>query len=329
MPSVDKVLIRSLCSLISTGTELKVFCGDFDAGQAADLTIDGLADSIMEYPLRYGYCMVGKLEKNENQQGIDPLDDKLLFVFSPHGTLSLVSRKDVMVVPDGINEEDAVFAPSVETAISLIQDAAPVIGEKVAVVGQGLIGVLTAAILSEMGLDVTVIDVSNDRLNISKTFCGNVKTWNPKVNLSCIDKPCDFDLCIELTGRLSGLQTAVDITGYGGRVLIGSWFSTEEKFRLGTVFHRSHITMKASQVSNIPSKLSARWTKQRRFQLTWDVLKKLKPSKLLIKGVSAERVRFNSKAFENLEELGSTLKEIYSKLEKGHFLTALFDYRDG
>ena len=137
-----------------------------------------------------------------------------------------------------------------ETAVSLIQDANPTLGERVAIVGQGLIGVLTAAVLADSGFDVTVIDISKERLDVSKSFSPSVQTWNPSSSeSSSINSSIKFDVCIELTGRLKGLQTAIDNTGYGGRVIVGSWFSgSEEVLRLGTIFHRSHISIKASQV---------------------------------------------------------------------------------
>jgi threonine dehydrogenase-like Zn-dependent dehydrogenase len=168
-----------------------------------------------------------------------------------------------------------------------------------------------------------VIDISEERLDIARKFIPGVKTWNPRHKI-----PIDsgFDICIELSGKLAGLQVAVDNTIYSGKIVIGSWYSAAEKILLNTVFHRSHITIKASQVSTIPTHLSGRWTKRRRFDTTWDILKQIKPSKLLKLGCN--RIHINQKSLSDLTDLNQNIISAYEKLEKGLDLTLLIDYRE-
>ena len=197
------------------------------------------------------------------------------------------------------------------------------LGEKVAIVGQGLIGVLTAATLRAMDFDVTVIDVNAGRLNVSKLFCPpGIKIWNPRI-AALLEK---FDVCIEVTGTMTGLQTAVDSTAAGGRVIIGSWFGgSNHTLYLGTSFHRSHITLKASQVSTVPAHLSMRWSKSRRFALSWNVLRQLRPSRLL--ELAGRRMSLTNVDSANLDSLSADILECYSRLDRGLDLTTLISYK--
>jgi len=175
-----------------------------------------------------------------------------------------------------------------------------------------------------MGFDVTVVDVNVGRLNISQEFCSaSIKIWNPR-NGPLHEK---FDVCVEITGSMSGLQTAIDSTVAGGRVIIGSWFGgSNHTLHLGTAFHRSHITLKASQVSTVPAHLSMRWPKSRRFKVAWNLLRQLRPSRLL--GMAGRTVAFNDDAVSDLEKLSEELTESFNRLERGIDLTTLIDYRD-
>ena len=135
--SPDQVEIESLASLISTGTELKIFKGSFDAA-SLDVNIKGMADKSMEYPLAYGYSLVGRVVAcGSNIDDANSLIGRLVFTFSPHSTRVIVDRDAIQLVPDGITAEDAIFFPSVETALSLVHDANVRVGENVAVYGQG------------------------------------------------------------------------------------------------------------------------------------------------------------------------------------------------
>jgi threonine dehydrogenase-like Zn-dependent dehydrogenase len=92
------------------------------------------------------------------------------------------------------------------------------------------------------------------------------------------------DTSIEVSGVAAGLQTALDHTGYGGRVVVGSWYGNHERpasLRLGLPFHRSHLRIQCSQVSRVSTELQDRWSKARRFGVAWDLLRRLRPSRTL------------------------------------------------
>ena len=307
----DQLVVRTACSLVSTGTELKVFRGDFDSAERQDLTIAGLDEAPMSYPLRYGYSLVGEVVAT----GASPLAKawlgKRVFSFSPHCSACVVSRDAVLEIPDAVSFEDAAFLPSVETALALVMEARPVLGERVAVVGQGLIGALVSGVLSTMGADVTVFDTNPERLRASQSF-------NPHATVAAAAAAAsDFDVAIEVTGQGGGLQTAIDATGKGGRVVLGSWYGEEPlALRLGLRFHRSGIKLIPSQVSLVPPELRERWTKARRFDLAWRLTQQLRPSRLVVgcDGGGAAAVSLDTAA----------VKAAYMRLDQGLALSSLF-----
>ena len=302
----NQLLVVTTCSLISTGTELKVFNGDLDCDQPADLTISGMEDK-MSYPLRYGYSLVGQVVAVGSDLSEEEWVGKTVFSFSPHASSVVIDASSAMIVPDGIDPQDAVFLPSMETAVSLVQATGSIIGEKVLVVGQGLIGMLTGAVLSELShADTTIADICDKRLSAASSFNSKALLWNPSIPLS----GTAFDVTVEVSGHPGGLQTAVDNTGQNGRIVVGSWYGeSAAALKLGLKFHRSGLRLICSQVSTIPSELTGRWDKNRRFDLTWKAIKMIRPSRL-ISSVAALRTE---------ETLAA-----YLRLKKGEDVTVLF-----
>jgi threonine dehydrogenase-like Zn-dependent dehydrogenase/beta-phosphoglucomutase-like phosphatase (HAD superfamily) len=285
----DQVVIKSMYSLISSGTEIKIYSGDFEDAQL-DVNIPGLNNERMAYPMAYGYCLVGRISHVGSK--VDPnLKDKLVFTFSPHASHVVASVNAIQVLPDDIAPEDAIFMPSVETALSVVHDANIRVGENVAIYGQGLIGLLVASILAlqKAPLDssaracnfgvITTIDTLPERLAMSSAL-GSSQALFPDE----IKHIGPFDVSIELSGNPKALQSAIDHTRNGGRVVIGSWYGNSDvNLKLGIDFHRSHITIKTSQVSEVPAELKTLWSKERRFHLTWELLRIIRPSRLLTK----------------------------------------------
>ena len=133
----NQVHIESVCSLVSSGTELKIFKGSFDEA-SLDVNIKGMSDETMSYPLSYGYSLVGRVVAcGSSVSDSDDLIGRLVFTFSPHATRVIADRDAIQLVPPGVSAEDAVFMPSVETALSLVHDAHVMPGESIAVYGQG------------------------------------------------------------------------------------------------------------------------------------------------------------------------------------------------
>ena len=300
----DQIEVESLCSLVSSGTELKIFKGTFESA-SLDVNIKGMADESMEYPLAYGYSLVGRVVAcGCNVADAESLIGRNVFTFSPHSSRVVVDRDAVQIVPDGIEAEDAIFMPSVETALSLVHDAHVRLGENVAVYGQGLIGLLVTAILSthhsstisssKQFCSVTAFDALDDRLSMSSNM-GATSALQPQA--AGIAGP--FDVCIEVSGNPRALQSAIDNTSNNGRIIVGSWYGNADvALKLGIDFHRSHKTIQTSQVSTIPSTMTGLWNKDRRFALTWALVRSLKPSRLISKRMTLTDVQ---EAYELLD----------------------------
>ena len=283
---------------------------------ALDVNIKGMADETMKYPLAYGYSLVGVVTKcAEDVPDAKDLVGKLVFTFSPHSSNVIVDRDSIKIVPDGISARDAIFMPSVETALSIVHDAHVRVGEKVAIYGQGLIGLLVNAILSSthqteivqsgnLGT-VTVFDTISDRLAAASKM-GSSQALLPSEAANA----GPFDVSIEVSGNNRALQSAIDHTANGGRVIVGSWYGNADiSLKLGIDFHRSHKVIQTSQVSEIPAKLQTLWSKERRFELTWELVKQLRPSRLITKEVSLDNAQ-----------------EAYTLLDKGKEIAVAFSY---
>jgi len=309
----NQVEIESLRSLISSGTELKVFKGMFESA-ALDVNIKGMADESMEYPLSYGYSLVGRVVAcGPDVPDKDAILGRMVFVFSPHSTRVIIDRNAIQLVPDEFEAEDAIFMPSVETALSLVHDAHVRVGENVAVFGQGLIGLLVTSILSMQTINssscqfgsVTSFDTIDDRLAAS-SLMGATNALHP--NFASAAGP--FDVSIEVSGSPRALQSAIDNTCDNGRIIVGSWYGNSDvTLKLGIDFHRSHKTIQTSQVSNIPCALTGLWSKERRFALTWELVRLIRPSRLISTKLPLDKAQ-----------------QAYELLDKGQEIAICFKY---
>jgi threonine dehydrogenase-like Zn-dependent dehydrogenase len=261
-----------------------------------------MAEERMAYPLAYGYSLVGRV----TQCGSDVADaqellGRFVFTFSPHSSHVICDRNALYLVPDGIDAHDAIFMPSVETALSMVHDAHVYVGEKVAVFGQGLIGLLVTAILSSQALPgtVTTFDGISERLAASASV-GSSQALLPTEAAAA----GPFDVSIEVSGNARALQSAIDNTRSGGRIIVGSWYGNADvTLKLGIDFHRSHKTIKTSQVSEIPAELTALWSKERRFALTWELVKRITPSRLITRKTTLEHAKAAYDALDQGKEI--------------------------
>ncbi len=280
----DEVLVETVCSAISAGTEMLVYRGQFP--HLADAH-DGFS-SDLNYPLAYGYACVGKV-KEIGKQVERSWQDKLVFAFHPHTSAFLIHPASLIPIPEFLSPETACFLPNMETAVNLVQDGAPILGERVLVLGQGVVGLLTASLLSEFPLEslVTVDNFELRRKALQVTGCmlrveslapNNLQPSTLRQAQGNAFDP--FDLTFELSGSPSALNDAIALTAFSGRIVIGSWYGQKRaEIDLGGAFHRSRIKLISSQVSTISPELSVRWDKSRRFDVVWSALKRIKPEK--------------------------------------------------
>ncbi len=278
----DDVLVETVCSAISAGTEMLIYQGRFPRDLETDSVISALRGRF-DYPLAYGYACVGKVvEIGRLVNG--EWKDRLVFAFQPHATHFVAKPDSLFPIPSPLSHATACFLPNMETAVNLVQDAAPILGERVMVLGQGVVGLLTTTLLHEFPLETLITADCYELRRKASLEIGAAASLDPDSK--------DFhaqarallkngaDLTLELSGNPSTLDAAIALTAFSGRVVIGSWYGEKRaSIDLGGAFHRSRIQLISSQVSSIAPELSARWDKARRFDLAWNALQKIEPEK--------------------------------------------------
>ena len=299
----DNVLVETICSAISAGTEMLVYRGQFP--HLADAHDQFSSD--LNYPLAYGYACVGIVREIGKEVDKD-WRDKFVFGFQPHTTQFIAQTSDLIPAPVSLSAEACSFLPNMETAVNLIQDAAPLLGERVLVLGQGIVGLLVASLLKEFPLE-TLTTSDNYELrrkasleigvseSIAPQFFDETTKSGSTHNLAYAQK---YDLTFELSGSPSALNDAIAMTGFSGRIIIGSWYGEKKApIDLGSAFHRSRIRLISSQVSTIAPALSGRWDKARRFKVAWEALERIQPQKWITHRFPLENAE---KAYQLLDE---------------------------
>jgi 2-desacetyl-2-hydroxyethyl bacteriochlorophyllide A dehydrogenase len=280
-PAPDQVLVETICSAISPGTEMLVYRGEFP-----DMLVDpniGALSGDFAYPLCYGYACIGRI-KAIGKQVNKEWQDRLVFSFQPHCSHFLARPESLLRVPPDLQAEAAAFLPNMETAVNLVQDAKPILGERAMVFGQGIVGLLTASLLMEFPLD-TLLTADRFELRRKASMGLGVKACLDPAEPNFKDKAKsllnpDADLSIELSGSPDALNDAIAMTGFSGRIVIGSWYGRKPaQLDLGGSFHRSRIKLISSQVSSISPELSGRWDKSRRFEVAWQAIQRIQPQK--------------------------------------------------
>ncbi len=288
-PAANQVLIKTIVSAISAGTEMLVYRGQLSSELAVDATIEQLGGSFT-YPLKYGYAAVGRVIAIGGEVDERWLN-RLVFAFNAHESHFLATPSDLIPISPNISAENAVFLPNMETAVSFMMDSQPMIGEQVVVFGQGIVGLLTTTLLAQLPL-ACLITVDSYPLrrqqslelgaNISldpqlPDFLSNLRTLLPET------APYGgADITYELSGNPNALQQAIASTTFNGRVLIGSWYGTKEvELNLGGLFHRSHIQIISTQVSHLNPRWSGRWDKARRLRVAQKMIKTHQPASLI------------------------------------------------
>ena len=306
-PAFGQVLVQTILSAISPGTELLIYRGLAPQGLARDETIAALAGDFT-FPLTYGYAAVGQVV--ELGPGVAPAwQDRLVFAFQPHASHFLATPDELLRVPAGLNPEEAVFFPNMETAVTLLLDGQPRMGEQVAIFGQGIVGLLLTALISRWPLSSLVtLDLYPRRRLLSEDLGANL-SLDPSApdaleRLAAglkADGPCSgADLSYEISGNPAALDQAIAVTGFSGRVVIGSWYGLKRcELNLGGRFHRSRMRLISSQVSSINPELSGRWDKTRLYHLTWQMLAQVQPARFITQRVPIAQA---AQAYELLDD---------------------------
>jgi 2-desacetyl-2-hydroxyethyl bacteriochlorophyllide A dehydrogenase len=259
-PGPREVLVHALKSGISRGTESLVFRGQVPASQYAAMRCP-FQEGDFPAPVKYGYASVGRVEAGPKE-----LLGRRVFCLHPHQDRYVVPAEAVTPLPDAVTDARGVLAANMETAVNGLWDAAPRLGDRVAVVGAGVVGCLVAALVSRIpGVQVELIDTDARRATVAAYLgCGFATP---------VQATRDADLVIHASGSPEGLATALGLAGFEATVLEMSWYGDRlVPVPLGEAFHSRRLTLRSSQVGSIATAQRARWSYRRRMALALELL---------------------------------------------------------
>jgi threonine dehydrogenase-like Zn-dependent dehydrogenase len=260
-PGPDDVVVRTLRTGVSRGTETLVFRGGVPPDQRARMRAP-FQEGEFPAPIKYGYLNVGAVE-----QGPPELRGRTVFCLYPHQTAYVVPAAAVSIVPEGVPAARAVLAGTVETAVNALWDAAPLVGDRVAVVGAGMVGCCVARLLRRFpAVEVTLVDVDRGRAETAAAL--GVDFALPE------DAEGGRDLVVHTSATSAGLQRSLDLLAPEGTVIDLSWYGDREvRLSLGGAFHTGRLGIRSSQVGTVSPARAARRTTADRLALALELLR--------------------------------------------------------
>ena len=260
-PAAGEVLVRTVRSGISRGTESLVFAGRVPVSEHETMRAPFQAGAFPA-PVKYGYLSVGVVER-----GPAGLEGRTVFCLFPHQTAYVVPADAVLPVPDGVPPERAVLAGTVETAVNALWDAAPLIGDRVAVVGAGMVGCCVARLLAGIpGVRVTLVDTDPGRAAVAAALGAEFAAPGHAEG--------GRDLVVHASATEAGLRRSLELLGPEGTVLDVSWYGDRAvTLPLGEVFHSSRLTIRSSQVGAVAAARRGTRSHRDRLSLALDLLR--------------------------------------------------------
>jgi len=258
----EAVEVETLYSAISRGTERLIFTGrvpetEWDRMRAP------LQQGAFPFPVKYGYCAVGRVVN-----GPQSLNGKLVFCLHPHQDRFVAVANNVVLIPDGVPAKRAVLAANVETALNAVWDARVLPGDRVIVIGAGIVGLLIAAVACRiLGTDVSVVDRSDATRNEAAAL------GVPFIMAGDADDLAAADVVFHTTATGGGLQSAIRAAGMEATVCEVSWYGDREiNVGLGGAFHSKRLKLVSSQVGQIAEPQRTRWDYRRRLGKALEIL---------------------------------------------------------
>lgn len=259
-PGEDEVLVRSLYSGVSRGTETLVFRGGVPENQHAAMRAP-FQEGEFPAPVKYGYLSVGVVEA-----GPTALVGRTVFCLYPHQTRYVVPASAVTVVPDSVPASRAVLAGTVETAVNALWDAAPLVGDRIAVVGGGMVGCSVAALLARFpGVRLQLVDADPRRAEVAEAL--GIGFATPEDALG------ECDLVVHASATEQGLNSSLELLRAEGTVLELSWYGDRRvALPLGESFHSRRLVIRSSQVGTVSPARRATRSYADRLSLALDLL---------------------------------------------------------
>jgi 2-desacetyl-2-hydroxyethyl bacteriochlorophyllide A dehydrogenase len=274
-PQAGEALVRTLVSAISTGSELAAYRGRLGPDLPRDETLGAHRDGSFRFPFPYGYASVGRLDALGPQPPAgSPAIGSRVFGFVPHQSAFCAAVSELLPVPEAIPDERAALFPYLETAVNLLLDGAPRIGERVVVMGQGVLGLALTALLARYPLGGLIVAEPRPGRRRRALEFGAEHAVAPEeaADLARRVFPGGAEVVFEVSGSRAALDLAIGAAARDGRVIAGSWLAgAPTPLDLGGWFHRGRVRIISSQVSHLPS-LGPLWTVARRRAVAWKLL---------------------------------------------------------
>ncbi|MHA3915058.1 zinc-dependent alcohol dehydrogenase [Halovulum sp. GXIMD14793] len=245
------VSVRTLYTGISRGTERLVFQGNVPESEYETMRAP-YQEGSFPFPVKYGYAAVGQIESPDRA-------GETVFALIPHQTRFALPAETLCTVPANVPPARAVLAANMETALNITWDAQINIGDKIVIVGCGVVGALTAYLAAKVpGSEVTVLDTNPDRRGLSEALgCGFSSPDSATTK--------DADVVIHSSASAAGLGTAISMAGMEASIIEASWYGQHPvEAPLGGRFHQRRLRLVSSQVGRIPARQAARWSYHRR-----------------------------------------------------------------
>jgi len=266
--------VEAIASAISHGTEMLVFRGQVP--EEFELDLPTLRGSF-RFPIKYGYASVGRVVEVGSEVRTLAEGDAV-FVHHPHQAAYAVPATAAVRLPSDLDPTLGVFLANLETATNVVLDAAPRLGERVAIFGQGAVGLLITQLTRRTGAGhVVAVDPIARRRELARGLGAD----EALASGDALDG-ANLDVAIEASGHVSALDQALRSVAFGGTVIVCSWYGTKPvPLSLGGPFHRRRLRIVSSQVSTLDAVLQPRWSRERRLALARDLLPQLELKSLI------------------------------------------------
>lgn len=261
-PSLEQggATIRTLWTAISRGTERLVLEGRVSAFESERMRAP-MQEGDFPFPVKYGYCAVGVVE-----DGPATLKGRTVFALHPHQDHFAAAAEQLVAVPDDVPSRRAALAANMETALNAVWDAGAGPGDRIVVVGAGVVGLLVGALAARLpGAEVTVVDIDPTRKSIAGALgCAFRKP---------LDAPEDADIVFHVSATASGLACALACAGTEATVVEMSWYGDQPVTApLGLDFHSRRLRLISSQVGQVAASRRPRWSHRRRIEKALSLL---------------------------------------------------------
>ena len=254
-PGAGEALVRTVFSAVSRGTEALVFHGRVPASEHERMRCPHQEGSFPG-PVKYGYASVGRV-----LEGSSELRGRSVFCLYPHQDLYVVPESALVPLPAGVPEARAVLAANLETALNALWDARPLLGDRVSVVGGGVVGCLAAYLASRVhGAEVELVDVREERAELAAALgFGFALPARARA---------ERDIVLHASASAEGLSTALGLAARDAEIVELSWFGDREvSLPLGEAFHQRRLTLRSSQVGGVSPNARPRFDHRRRLEL--------------------------------------------------------------